>query len=831
MGKKDAVNAILSVLQKVKDGDVSARMRSADLPPGFESLGAAVNELLDAVERRMREKEEPQERYRKILDTIHETYYEVDLRGHIIFFNKAFLHNLGYEEQEALGVSFRKLMDEENAARVFHAFRQVYLTGEPHSGFPFVVKRRDGSTLEVEASIDLLRDDEGNPVGFYGVTRDISERRRLERERAELSDRYQTVLDILDQAYVEVDLRGNVTFLNDAACRIIGMSREEFVGTNFRQFLPPASARKLRNLFVEIYQSGNRCRYVEIPVIMMDGTERLFEVHAALMRDQGGRPVGFQVLTTDVTEYRKALRALEENERRYRMIVESMSDTIWLFDLHLNKDILMSAGELPLTGYTPEELATMKLEDLILPEYLPSIKHILEEEYREEERGELAAPYRTHRLEILIRGKNGEALWEEITAKIVRDEEGTPVGVLLVGRNIDQRKRAEEEHEKIERQLLQAQKLESVGRLAGGVAHDFNNVLTVILGSIDVLKVRISADNPAWAMITEIEQAALRARDITKQLLAFSRRQIVKPVPINLNQVVERIQKTLSRLIGEDVTIYYHQAPDLWTVEIDPLQVEQILMNLVINARDALPAGGTITIETMNVTLDEGYCREHLGFTPGEYALLSVSDNGIGIAADVLPQIFDPYFTTKGPDRGTGLGLATVYGIVKQNRGFVNVYSEEGRGTTFKIYLPRCEMQSVRKEEEQPMPIISRPCRVLVVEDDESVREVAVQMLQILGYEVQAVPSPQQAIALVLEDGPSFDVVLTDVIMPGMTGKEMMEHVERIKRGPAFVFMSGYTADVIAHHGVLEPGRLYLQKPFSLVELATQINRALSQET
>jgi len=233
---------------------------------------------------------------------------------------------------------------------------------------------------------------------------------------------------------------------------------------------------------------------------------------------------------------------------------------------------------------------------------------------------------------------------------------GAPRKVLVLGRNIDQRKKTEETQEKMERQLMQAQKMESVGRLAGGVAHDFNNVLTVILGSLDVLKVRVPHDDPAWELMREIEQAALRARDITKQLLAFSRRQIVKPVAVNLNHVIERLQRTLNRLIGEDVTIYYHLTADLWTVTIDPLQVEQILMNLVINARDALPSGGTITIETRNVTLDNEYCRDHLGFTPGSYALLSVSDNGTGIAPDILPYVFDPYFTTEGTGSGNRSG-------------------------------------------------------------------------------------------------------------------------------------------------------------------------------
>jgi len=686
------LEALIRVLEEAKRGNLSVQIKDEDVPEGLKPVGRLINDLLGTLAQCLRVQEESLEHYRKILDTLQETYYEVDLGGHFTFFNKAFLRNLGYTEEELLGASFRKFMDEENASLVYHAFHQVYVTGEPNPGLSFTITRRNGTTFEVESSIALLRDDQGNPSGFYGVVRDITERRRLERERTGILERYQTVLDILDQAYLELDLHGNVTFVNDVACRFVHLAREQFIGKNYREFLPPDVAKKLEKAFKEIYRNGARMRYAEVSVTLAAGEERVFAIHAGLMNDDQGTPSGFQVLTTDMTEYRQAVAALEESERRYRMIVENMTDTIWLYDLDLKEGSLMSLGELPFTGYLPEELQAMSLDELVLPEDMARLRQVLNEECRRLAGDDLETATRIPRIEVQLRCKDGGTLWEEVALKLMPAANGAPRKVLVLGRNIDQRKKTEETQEKMERQLMQAQKMESVGRLAGGVAHDFNNVLTVILGSLDVLKVRVPHDDPAWELMREIEQAALRARDITKQLLAFSRRQIVKPVAVNLNHVIERLQRTLNRLIGEDVTIYYHLTADLWTVTIDPLQVEQILMNLVINARDALPSGGTITIETRNVTLDNEYCRDHLGFTPGSYALLSVSDNGTGIAPDILPYVFDPYFTTKGPDRGTGLGLATVYGIVKQNRGFVNVYSELGQGSTLRIYLPRSNM-------------------------------------------------------------------------------------------------------------------------------------------
>ncbi|MBI5091986.1 MAG: response regulator, partial [Candidatus Hydrogenedentes bacterium] len=390
---------------------------------------------------------------------------------------------------------------------------------------------------------------------------------------------------------------------------------------------------------------------------------------------------------------------------------------------------------------------------------------------------------------------------------------------------------ADKDKAKLQEQLAQAQKMESVGRLAGGVAHDFNNMLSVILGHGEMALEQLDPAHSLYTDLLEIRKAAQRSADLTRQLLAFARKQTVLPKRLDLNEAVAGILKMLQRLMGEDIKLNWQAAENLWPVMVDPSQVDQILANLCVNARDAIPGVGQITIETGNETFDEDYCANNPGFVPGEYASVAVSDSGCGMDKETLVHVFEPFFTTKEMGKGTGLGLATVYGAVKQNRGFINIYSEPGQGTTFKIYLPRHRDSAAQPQEEGPKrPLMGGQETILLVEDEPAILRMTTKMLESLGYTVLTSNTPGEAIRLAREFVGEIDLLMTDVVMPEMNGRELAKSLLSLYPNLKRLFMSGYTADVIAHHGVLEDGVNFIQKPFSTTDVAAKVREALTHE-
>lgn len=397
--------------------------------------------------------------------------------------------------------------------------------------------------------------------------------------------------------------------------------------------------------------------------------------------------------------------------------------------------------------------------------------------------------------------------------------------------DVTEQKTAEEEKFKLQNQLLQSQKMESIGRLAGGVAHDFNNMLGVILGHAEMAMELVDPAQPLHADLEEIIKAAKRSADLTHQLLAFARKQTVSPRVLDLNETMVGMLKILQRLIGEDIHLAWRPVVNLWPVKIDPSQVDQILANLCVNARDAIAGVGKVTVETDNVTFNEAYCADHASFVPGDYVLLAVSDNGCGMDKEILDKLFEPFFTTKEAGKGTGLGLATIYGIIKQNNGFINVYSELGHGTTFRIYLPRYfgKDEQVYIQESQESVMRSQET-VLVVEDELAILSLSKRMLERQGYQVLTANTPVEAIRLVEDYPGDIDLLMTDVVMPEMNGRDLAKRILSFYPSIKCLFTSGYTANVIAHHGVLDEGVHFLQKPFSLKDLTVKVRAALENQ-
>lgn len=434
-------------------------------------------------------------------------------------------------------------------------------------------------------------------------------------------------------------------------------------------------------------------------------------------------------------------------------------------------------------------------------------------------------------LEIQLKKRSGKVFWVSIDIRLIRDNNGTPLRVESLISDINHRREAEQEHAKLQEQLVQAQKLEAVGKLAGGVAHDFNNILSVIIGKSEIALLKMAPSAPFYNFFVDIKKAAEHSANLTRQLLAFARRQTIAPQVVDINRTLEETLSMIRRIISEGIELTQIPTPDLWRVKIDPDQLVQILTNLCVNARDAIDGIGKIIIKTDNCTLDEAYYTNMTDYQPGDYVCLIVSDDGCGMDKEIQQQIFEPFFTTKGRHKGTGLGLATVYGIVKQNNGFINIYSEVNQGTTFKIYLPRYQGDGQHSpiSEKNVQPPRGKET-ILLVEDEPELLKVSEQMLQELGYTVFAANSPEEAIGYARQYGEKIDLVLTDVIMPKMNGRDLAQQIFQLHPHMRCLFMSGYTADIIAHQGVLNEGLHFLQKPFSLQALADTVRKVLDLE-
>ena len=528
-------------------------------------------------------------------------------------------------------------------------------------------------------------------------------------------------------------------------------------------------------------------------------------------------------LAKEIKERRKAVESQKESVVMLQSLVRAIPDLVWLKDnqgayLFCNSrfESFFGATESEIVGKTDYDFLETALADF----------------FRKHDKAamESAKPCKNEE-EIVFAADGHREILETIKTPLYRSN-GEIAGVLGIGRDITERKRAEEEKEILSSQLQQAQKMEAIGNLAGGVAHDFNNMLGVIIGHSEMAMDQVDQTHPLFVDLNQIRNAAERSADITRQLLAFARKQTVALQVLDLNKTVEGMLKMLTRLIGEDVELSWLPSPDLWHVKIDPSQIDQILANLCINARAAIGSIGKIAVETENCTIDEQYTAMHMDAVPGEYVRISVTDSGCGMDRLTLSHIFEPFFTTKNIGKGTGLGLSTVFGIVKQNHGFINVYSEPEEGSCFKIYLPRFQGEAGQKRSETATEYVAHGSEnILLVEDEPTLLHMTMTMLQRLGYLVLAAGSPAEAIRIITECADNVDLVMTDVVMPGMNGRDLAHRLLALKPGMKFLFMSGYTANVISHHGVLEAGINFIQKPFSKKELSAKVRQIFSEES
>ena len=638
------------------------------------------------------------------------------------------------------------------------------------------------------------------------------ERKQSEKTVRHSEIRLRAIINSALDALIGINAQGIIIDWNPRAEVIFGWARSEALGQKLAELIIPPQYRERHERgmqhFLRTGEGVALNRSLEVTGLRRDGTE--FPLELSISPLKLGETYEFNAFLSDITDRKRA----EDNRVRLAAIVESSADAIIGKTLEGIVTSWNQAAERTF-GYTAEEAIGKPIGGLISKDYLDEESQLVERVRL----GEAISHFHTVR-----RRKDGKEIHIALTISPIKDGAGRTIEFSEIARDIT-------EHKSLEAQLRQSQKMEGVGQLAGGIAHDFNNLLTVINSYSDMLLEEIEFDNPFVRNgFDQIKEAGHRAALLTRQLLMFSRQQVLEPKVLDLNEVVSNIAKLLRRLIGEDITQVLCLYPALGRVKIDPGQMEQIIMNLAVNARDAMPLGGKLTIETENVELDSAYARTHALVQPGSYVMLAVSDTGCGMDADTQARIFEPFFTTKGPGSGTGLGLATVDGIVKQSGGNVWVYSELGKGTTLKIYLPRVEQTSELPEPgAAPAELLRGSETVLLVEDEEMVRALTQAILERNGYHVLAARNVHDALRFAQEGPEQIHLLLTDTIMPGMNGPELAKQVQSIRPEIKVLFMSGYTDKVISCTAALEPGIAFLQKPFTPQTLTQKVREVLNE--
>ncbi|MGO8735393.1 MAG: PAS domain S-box protein, partial [Terriglobia bacterium] len=758
--------------------------------------------LSDITERKQAEEalRDSEERFRSLVQNATVGIYRTTPEGRILMANPALVRMLGFED--FAGLAARNLQEEGFQAgysrRLF--CERMEKDGEVR-GIEDRWTRNDGSVIFVRESARVIRSQDGTVLCYDGIVEDISERKRAE-QALRLA---QCSVEYASDAIHWLDPQGRIVYVNEAACRSLEYSREELLSLSIPEIDPLFPQERWDKFWENVKQRGSltletqhRTKYGRVYPVEITANYVEFD----------GREYNF-AFARDITERKRA----EAEHIRLVTAIEQSAEGVVI--TRPNGDIeYINPAFTQITGYTRDEVMGRN------PRIVKSGKHDLAF-YQQLWATILSG--QTWRGELINRRKDGKLYTEQMNVSPLRDEDGKLTHFIATKQDVTERK-ALEEH------VRQSAKMEAIGRLAGGVAHDFNNLLTIINGYSELLLEQFGADERASGYVSEVKNAGVRAASLTRQLLAFSRRQVLAPQVLDLNTVVSSLEKMLRRLIGEDVILSTALDPLLWRVRADPGQIEQVIMNLVVNARDAMPAGGHLTLETGNVELDEAYAHNHVTVKPGPHVMLAVSDTGMGMAPETKAHIFEPFFTTKEEGKGTGLGLATVYGIVKQSGGSIWVYSELGQGTVFKVYFPTVAEDLAADTVKGDEDAASGTETILVVEDQTGVRSLIRLALESVGYEVLDAEGPESALSTCASHRGPIHLLLTDVVMPGLSGPLVAEKVIALRPDIKVVYMSGYTDEAVVHHGVLGPDVPFIQKPLSPAALRKKIREVLGRK-
>jgi two-component system, cell cycle sensor histidine kinase and response regulator CckA len=754
-------------------------------------------------ERSAAELQKKQEVLQSILDDMPAVVFVQDLEGRFTLVNTAWEQFTGLLRDQAAGRTVHDIFPPDVADGLRSGDRAMLDAGVPTEA-ELVLPGADGQRTYITSRFPL-RNKEGRIEGLVGLAVDITQRKRAEDSLQRANAFAESVIQAANVMFVHLDAAGLVQKINAAAEEITGYKSAELEGASWFLLVPRDRYPYVWEEFERLMREGVTAGSFENPILTKQGDERQIMWRNTTLRE-GDRIVGIIAFGMDVTDRRRA----EGQQARLSRVVEQATESIMITDAQGTVTYVNPAFE-SISGYSQAEVIGQN------PRILKS-GHQDAAFYRR--MWETLARGEVWKGRLVNRRKDGTLFQEDATIGPVRDGSGRLVNFVAVKRDVTTEMR-------LERQLIQAQKMEAVGRLAGGVAHDFNNLLGVIVGYGEITRRKLGDDDSLAGKVDHILKAAERAAGLTRQLLAFSRQQILQPKIVDLNMIVADVEKMLRRLIGEDIELTTSLDPALGSVKADPGQIDQVLMNLAVNARDAMPDGGPLTIETRNAELGPEDAARRPPILAGRYVMLAVTDSGIGMDAETQSHLFEPFFTTKEMGKGTGLGLATVYGIVKQSEGYIWCDSEVGIGTTFKIYLPRVD------EEAEPVhkPIAVRLARgtetVLLIEDDESLRNVVCEILEGAGYTVLVADEGAKALRIAAEYTGAIHLIVTDVIMPGLNGRKAAERIKAARSEVEILFISGYTSDAIAKHGVLEAGAKFLNKPFTTEDLLRRVRDVL----
>lgn len=746
--------------------------------------------------------------FRALIDAAPDGIVIVNQEGRIILINLQTERLFGYARAELLNQPMEILIPERLRGK--HRFHRAAFMAGPvlrpmGAGLELYGLRKDGKEFPVEISLSPIQTDSGLLVS--SAIRDITDRKRAQQ-------RILALLNSGPDAMVVVGEDGGIVLVNSQTEKLFGYERAELLGQPVEVLVPErfwADHCRHRGKYMQETQVRPMGMGLDLYGLRKDGTEFPVEISLSPQRTEEGMLVSSTI--RDITQRKRLEDALRQSEASFRGMVEG---TYGVYRAARDGSILMANAPLArMLGYESEkDLLSLNLAaDIFQPGQHSA--HLFDQPGRWKQFARMETPWRR---------KDGSLITVELSGRPVSDDAGNPLYFEVIVEDVSRQR-------SVEHRLRHVQKMEAIGRLAGGIAHDFNNVLGVITGYSEMLLDKLNSDPKLSALVTHVLKATERGASLTRQLLAFSRQQVLEPRVINIQEHIKAIEGLLRRVLGEDIRLRVDAGQHAVHLRADPTQLEQVIMNLVVNARDAMPSGGSLTIEISQAHLDAAYCKHNPDTRPGSFVCLAVSDTGCGMSPEVLSRVFEPFFTTKESGKGTGLGLATVYGIVKQSGGNITVYSEVGHGTTFRIYLPLSEESATKPEEASLDAIIPNGSEtILLVEDEDSLREVTCDYLKNRGYTVFVASEPESAAEIAQSCAKSIDLLLTDVILPGSSGVQLAQRLAVSHPQMRVLYVSGYTADAIVHHGGHDSSFAFLSKPFSLPALARKIRSILDAD-